>query len=108
MTIEVQANRIYELVKGLPNNEALKALHLATGRILQKSRIQAIESWVITPKRTPRSRIEKDPEIKEFLLSQTEPSTIAQLLAEISSRFGEDRTPSKTGLARWFKKMQGR
>lgn len=108
MTIEAQANRIYELVKDLPNNEALKALHLATGRILQKSRIQAIESWVITPKRTPQSRIEKDPEIKEFLLSQTEPSTISQLLAEISRRFGEDRTPSKTGLGRWFKKMQGR
>lgn len=108
MTIEAQANRIYELVKDLPNNEALKALHLATGRILQKSKIQAAEFWVITPRRAPQSRIEKDPEIKEFLLSQTEPSTISQLLAEISSRFGEDRTPSKTGLARWFKKMQGR
>jgi len=108
MTIEAQANRIYELVKDLPNNEALKALHLATGRILQKSKIQAIESWVIKPRIAPQSRIEKDLKIKEFLLSRTEPSTISELRAEITRLFGEDRTPSKSSLGRWFKRMQGR
>ena len=52
------------------------------------------------------SRVDLDPEVRAYVLSLPEPMTIARLRAELTTRFGEDRTPSKSSIHRYLQKLE--
>lgn len=51
------------------------------------------------------SRIEKDPEVKEFIHNLDRYYTGPELLTMIEDRFGKMRTPSKSSLGRYLQKI---
>jgi len=110
-TIEQFTEDIVGLLSGLPPNDALKVLHAAQGKILSSAASRNVpETPVLRRMIQPRggiSRIDRDQEIKDFLLSQDGPTTLEALLEKISDKFGPARTPSKSALHRWLQRAAG-
>ncbi|MBF0646400.1 hypothetical protein HTZ97_09335 [Desulfuromonas acetoxidans] len=55
-----------------------------------------------------KSIIDKDPEMKKYILGLTETTTIAALRNKLISLFGKERVPSKSALHRYLAKLEGR
>ena len=110
---EYIVSEITTIIDPLPPRAALTALNAAIGRILISLDVgQAIDvpekPRRLLQKRGSRSRVDKDPEVKSFIMGLTEPTTIAALRNALVSRFGEQRTPSKSALHRYVMKLEGR
>lgn len=110
---EYIVSEIATIVAPLPPRAALTALNEAISRILVSlEAVQAIDvpekPRRLLQKRGSRSRVDKDPEVKSFIMGLSEPTTIAALRNVLVSRFGEQRTPSKSALHRYVVKLEGR
>lgn len=106
-------NKIRDLISSLSPWEALSILTDLSKEVLKRIG----NSREVFEKRThPKilnlrgsiSKVEQDVEIKDYILSLTEMTTLAQLRSDLVNRFGERRVPSKSSLHRYLLKMEGR
>ena len=110
---EYIASEIATILDPLPPKVALTVLSDATSRILISLNTELAIDAPEKPRRLLQnrgsiSRVDKDPEMKSFIMGLTEPITIAALRSELIARFGEQRTPSKSALHRYVMKLEGR
>ena len=105
------AERIVEL---LPQDNFVKSINILSGVMsiitLNQRRKELAKPWKIAPnpilfERHRRSRVDKDVDIKNFLLSLDRYYTIAELVVMIRERFGADRGITKSSLQRYTAKI---
>lgn len=98
---------ILTLLSGIPLKEANAVLFDVKQRLEVKQPVKDVENTVCpNAYRKPRlTKIESDPEVKEFILS-TPYMPQAEILLGCRERFGNARTPSRTGLSRFLTKLR--
>lgn len=111
------AEEIAAILARLSPAEALQVLYTAAGALLPRltagsttTDMQNLRRRHILRGRIQPFRIDEDLEVKDFLLARVqglkEPTTIKALRLELVARFGEQRTPSKSALHRYLRKLE--
>ncbi len=108
------AHSVVTGLNGLAAIDALQVLSAATDLIIKqctddqnrqlnkavcKSRLE------ILPNAMHLFKIEKDPEVRDFILTYNKPIHQTELLKLLIKRFGKKRAPSRSGLNRYLLKI---
>lgn len=119
MGMEKTAGQLVEEIIGqlatLPGQEALKILNAAQGKILHDHIFWKSATWDHPLKLALGIKgginnilkVERDPEIKAYILSITETIPITEVLRRVVARFGAERAPSRSALSRWVHRQAG-
>jgi hypothetical protein len=107
------AAQVEAILAPLPPRAALAVLIDVSGRVLAS--MQEIDGTAVPspPRRryllgrAHPFRIDQDPEMKAFILGLSKPITIAALRSELITRFGAQRTPSKSAMHRYLQRLEG-
>lgn len=70
--------------------------------------VSAIRAGLIDPLQKSRSRIENDAEVAEFLVANLGHLHLYEAVEECRKRFGDERTPSRSAIDRFRKRLRGR
>lgn len=110
-----KANFIISSLSGLTVAESLLVLSVAIEQLVvqdedshnnQFNKPVNMRGPRILPSPRNLHKIEKDPELKEFILSYEEPICQTKLRQLLIERFGEERVPSRSGLSRYLRRLQ--
>lgn len=106
-------DKIRKILAKMTPYDSLSALNNLSKEILRSiGNKQAIVEAPVYPRilnrKGTKSIIDKDSEMKDYILSLSEITTIAALRVDLISRFGEDRVPSKSSIHRFLIKLEGR
>jgi len=103
---------IEEIIDDLSYAEVHQACKERFGNEQVPSRSAFARYWLAKnnghPTRPPRSIIERDPELRSFIGAEKDGKIFTALHALCCERFGIDRTPSVSAIARYWMRTHGR
>jgi len=99
----------------LSGRDAMKVLNAAQGKVLHDHTFWKSETWNHPLKLALGIRggvnnipkVERDPEVKAFILSITETIPMTEVRRRVVARFGAERAPSRAALQRWVQRQAG-
>lgn len=107
-----QSAEINSILAKLPPHTALSVLHKAMGQTLAR-----LEDPPANLPRTGhgnrsrfpwlRPKIDQDAEVKDFIHTLAGTMPLLAMRAEITARFGAERTPSKSAMGRYLLRLEG-
>lgn len=111
--ISSKASDVVSMLSGLATTQALQALNIAMGEVLEQIRDEFPSSPLLPahPMLLKRCKgnpsiIKSDKEIKAFIHNIKQPMTVVQIHEACVGRFGKDRAPSKSSVHRYLQSLK--
>lgn len=110
VSLQIQVSAITRYMAGMSTIDALTVINNVMKTLLSQGKhdIEGLSVYASNPlleEPGPLTKIDRDPELRDFILSINQRYTKADIVRLCVEKFGKDRAPSYSGLSRFVRNM---